>query len=101
MYRSNYDPVRYNGTEKDEEPSAKTERTQNQGNQNKGNQREGNQKEGDEKLEKFSFSDLPRLDYGSGEERDQGGGGGGGGGGDELSRDQMALSLRELGAATR
>lgn len=54
------------------------------------------------KVEPFSFSDLPSLDYGSGDERDKENTTSGGGGVvDEHSRDQMALALRELSAASR
>ena len=90
MCRSNYDSVRYNGTESDSD-DAKTE-----GGSGKGG-------EGAQNPEKFSFSDLPRLDYGSGDEREEREPASGGGGAmtDEHTRDQMALALRELSSSTR
>ncbi|CAI8057490.1 CLIP-associating protein 1 [Geodia barretti] len=89
--RSNYDPVRYNnGTEKGEDAETKTEGAAGKGG------------EGDQNPEKFLFSDLPRLDYGSGDEREEkeAPSGVGGASTDEHSRDQMALALRELGTST-
>ena len=83
--RSNYDPVKYNGTEGDEETVSKATGA-------------GGGAKGD--VEKFSFSDLPRLDYGSGDEKEDPLGEGVATA-DEHSRDQMALALRELSTSTR
>ena len=93
LYSSHYDPVQYNGTEDTEEK----ETSEGAGGKGVGG-------EGDQNLEKFSFSDLPRLDYGTEDEREEReppSGGGGGAMADEHSRDQMALALRELGASAR
>ena len=77
--RSNYDPVKYNGTEG-------------------GERGEG----GETAVESFSFSDLPRLDYGSEDERERETEGRGvGGATDEHSRDQIAIALRDLKSASR
>ena len=84
-FRSDYDPLRYNGTEGGKESFKRGER--------------GGEAGGGTSVETFSFSDLPRLDYGSGDEREMRRGGGGGF--DEHSRDQVALALRELSTASR
>ena len=101
-FRENYDPVRYNGTRDGEEPVKSAGSSS-----SRGGGGGGGKKEGGADAETFSFSDLPRLDYGSGDERESKESGGGGGGGraggvvDEQSRDQMALALRELSSASR
>ena len=78
--------MRYNGTESSEGKEGKEKRG-----------------EGSSAMEKFSFSDLPRLDYSEGDDRARPttGGGGGGGGLEDQSRYQMAMALRELHTASR
>ena len=85
LHRGNYDPVRYNGTEPSEGKGAEKEGKEERG-------------EGSSAMEKFSFSDLPRLDYSVGDDRARPATGGGL---EDQSRDQMAMALRELHTASR